>query len=100
MLILIPVDSNDKESASLVMTDEAKYWALLELNEGKVQKIDFYEDRHKIEDFVDVVILASKNDYCWQFIEEDIPILIAPFQRSIDDIVEAFLFKELHELNG
>ncbi len=100
MNILIPMNSNDEENASLVMTDEAKYWALVNLNEGKVQNTTFYEDRHKIEEFIDVVILASKNDYCWQFIEEDIPILIAPFQKSIDEIVEAFLFKELHELDG
>ena len=32
------------------------------------------------------------------FIEEQVMVLVAHTQRSIDDIVEAFLFKELNEL--
>ncbi|NPA82160.1 MAG: hypothetical protein GXO31_06080 [Epsilonproteobacteria bacterium] len=100
MLILLPLDSNDEQNASLTLSTEAKYWAVIDLDAGKIKKIDFYKTREEIEDFVDVVILPSKNDYCWPFIEENIPVLIAPIQRSIEDIIEAFLFKELYQLEA
>lgn len=100
MLILLPLNSNDIDTASLTLSTKAKFWGVLELKEGKIQKIDFYKTREEIEDFVDVVILPSKNDYCWPFIEENIPVLIAPTQRNIEDIIEAFLFKELYQLEA
>ncbi len=100
MLILIPLDSNSKENANITLSTKAKFWAVIDLQNGKIQKISFYKKREEIEDFVDVVILPSKNDYCWPFIEENIPVLIAPVQKSIDDIIEAFLFKELYQLEA
>ncbi len=43
--------------------------------------------------------MINNQEYVWQFQEEGIAILVAPKQRSIDEIVEAFLFKELHDLS-
>jgi len=87
MFILLPLDSDDRENASLVLSTHAKVWALVVLEDGKVQDIGFYDDRSKIEEMIDAVILPDKNDYTWSFIEENIPVLIAPFQRNIEDII-------------
>ncbi len=98
MLILLPLDRPDPQEARLVHLDKVGIWGLVRLEEGKVRKVDFYEDRHTIEEFVDCVVVASKYDEVWPFVEESIPVLEAPVQRSLEEIVEAFLFKELYEV--
>ena len=99
MNLLIPVDDSDIEEAQIVSLDNVNYWLLLELTEGKVVKSEFYQSRDEISDWVDVLIVNSQKEYVWPFMEEGIAILVAPLQKSIEDIVEAYLFKELHEIN-
>ena len=99
MNILLPLTSDDIESANLVNLDKVQFWGLLNLSEGKIIKTDFFKDRTDISEFIDCVVVASKDDYVWPFLEESIPVLEAPLQRSVDDVIEAFLFKELYEVN-
>jgi len=98
MNILIPVDDSDIEEAKLTLLDDTKYWLLLDFNEGKVQNSNFYQTKEEITDLIDVVIIQNNKEYVWPFMEQNIAVLVAPMQRYIEDIVEAFLFKELHEL--
>ncbi len=98
MNILLPLSSSSIDDAMLVNLDKVVSWGFFNLMEGRVQKFEFYDDRNDIKEMIDCVIVASKDDYIWPFMEESIPILEAPVQREIDDIVEAFLFKELYEI--
>ena len=98
MNILLPLSSSSIDNAMLVNLDKVVSWGFFNLLEGRVQKFEFYDDRNDIKEMIDCVIVASKDDYIWPFMEESIPILEAPVQREIDDIVEAFLFKELYEI--
>ena len=70
---------------------------MLDISEGKIAKYDFFEKKENIQEFIDVLIVQNQQEYVWPFVEENIPILIAHTQRSIEDIVEAYIFKELHE---
>jgi predicted Fe-Mo cluster-binding NifX family protein len=99
MNILIPVNDSDIEEAQITLLDDVKYWLLLDLDKGKVVKSDFYQTREEITDWVDVVVIKNDKEHVWPFMEENIAVLVAPMQRYVDDIVEAFLFKELHDLN-
>ena len=99
MLILLPLDGKDAEEAKLTNLDKVVVWGLVDLQDGKVQKIDFFDDWTTIEAFFDCVVVADKGDYVWPFMEQSIPVLEAPMQRYIDDVIEAFLFKELYEVN-
>jgi len=99
MNIVIPVDDSDIDEAQIASIDNVSYWLLLEITEGKVVKSEFYQSRDEISDWVDVIIVNSQKEYVWPFMEEGIAILVAPLQKSIDEIVEAYLFKELHEIN-
>ncbi len=98
MLILLPLDGKDEEEARLINLDKVVIWGLVDLQDGKVQKIDFFEDWTRIEEMFDCVVVADKGDNVWPFMEQSIPVLEAPMQRSIDDVIEAFLFKELYEV--
>lgn len=99
MNILIPVDTNDIDEAQITLLDEVKCWLLIDMTEGKMVKSEFFEKREDISDWIDVVIVKNDKEYVWPFIEENMAVLIAPFQNYIEDIVEAYLFKELHDMN-
>ncbi|MEA1913731.1 MAG: hypothetical protein U9N30_00305 [Campylobacterota bacterium] len=99
MLLLIPVDQKDVDEAQLSKLEDVKAWALLEMHEGRMQYCKFYDTREEIEGWIDCVIVQSEKEYIWPFMEENIAVLIAPMQRYIEDIVEAYLFKELHDIS-
>lgn len=99
MNLLIPLDSNRRHEALLTTLDHSTDWAFIELEEGQIVDCKFYKDRKDIVDFIETVVVINEQEYVWQFQEEGIAVLVAPTQRSIDEIVEAFLFKELHDLN-
>lgn len=99
MNLLIPVDCNKRHEALLTTLDSSSYWAFVELDDGQITNCKFYKDRNDIEAWVETVVVINEQEYVWQFIEENITVLVAPKQRSIDEIVEAFLFKELHDLS-
>jgi predicted Fe-Mo cluster-binding NifX family protein len=99
MNILIPVDESDIEEAQLVSLDEASFWLLLDVTDGKVISSQFFQTREEISDWIDVAIVKNQQENVWPLMDEGIAILVAPLQRYVDDIVEAYLFKELHDMN-
>jgi len=99
MQILIPVDDTDFEEANITLLDDVKHWILINLEEGQVQEYKFYNTREEITVWIDVVVVKNSKEYVWPFMEANIAVLMAPLQRSVEDIIEAFLFKELHDFN-
>ncbi len=99
MKIIIPFDSDDLEEGKISKVAEAKNWLSFEMNEGKSSNETFYNSWEDIEDFIDVVIVNDQNEYVWPFMEKNISVLVAPMQKYFEDIVEAFIFKELYDLN-
>ena len=98
MNILIPVKEKNNNS-ELEHILKNKFWAMVNLEEGKVQNINFYEGAwEEIDEFFEVVVVKDKDDYVWPFFEQSIPVLEAPFQNTIEEVMEAFIFKELYEV--
>ena len=95
--ILIPVRGSGDEETIAYISDRER-WALVEIGSGKIQDITYHEDRMQIEQFIDSVIVRDKNDEVADFFAESIPVLEAPVQRTIEDIIEAYMFKELYEV--
>ncbi len=98
MRLLLPMDGDDSEESRLVPLGEVQQWAVVEIKEGRVCSTLFTEDRSAIEGGVDAVVVVGDNEHVWPFLDEQMMVLVAHTQRSIDDIVEAYLFRELHEL--
>ena len=98
MLLLVPMDGDDTQESQLVKISEVKYWAVINVEEGRVVEINFYEDRSVIEDWLDAVIVINDFEPVMEFIDNQMMVLVAHTQRTIDDIVEAYLFRELHTL--
>ena len=96
MNILIPIDAEK----NLCSMKENKSWAVVSIDEGQTKKISFYASRQEITDFTQYIVVISKEEFISDFFLEGIGILIAPMQKSIEDIIEAYMFKELHELTS
>lgn len=99
MTILIPVDSKNRHECVISSIEENKAWAFVTLDEGKITNIEFFDRREDISVWIDAVVVINELEYVWPFMDEGTIALIAPSQKSIDEIVEAFLFKDLHDFS-
>jgi len=98
MYILLPLDCENEEDAKLVKLDDVKVWAQMLVVDGQMQSIEFAEEKTAFKEFSQCVVVINDNEYVWPFMELSMMVLVAHTQRSIEDIVEAYLFKELHDL--
>ena len=98
MRILLPMDSRDKEEAKLTKLEDVKVWCQLNIEDGEVQELIFSDDKDSFENFSECVVVVNDNEYVWPFMELSMLVLVAHTQRYIEDIVEAYIFKELHDL--
>lgn len=100
MKLLIPMDRDDTQEGLLVSINDVEVWATVDVEEGQVVEILFYTDKEAaMESWPEAVIVRGDFEPVMEFIEQQMMVLVAHTQRSIDDIVEAYLFKELHELS-
>ncbi len=98
MFILLPMDVEDTEEAKLVLLNDVKVWTQLQIEEGRVVQIKHSSQKDGFDNFSECVVVINDNEYVWPFIELSMMVLVAHTQRYIDDIVEAYIFKELHDL--
>jgi succinylarginine dihydrolase len=98
MNILVPMDSEEVQEAKIVPVFEVKKWAMLVVEEGELVEVTHQTNREDFEAWAEAVVVMNDNEPVGNFIDEQIMVLVAHTQRSIDDIVEAYLFRELHEL--
>ena len=98
MYILLPMDSEDVQEAKLTKLEDVKVWAQLLIEAGELVKVNHNVDKDAFENFSEAVVVTNDNEYVWPFMEKSMMVLVAHTQRNIDDIVEAYLFKELHDL--
>jgi predicted Fe-Mo cluster-binding NifX family protein len=98
MLLLLPMNGDDTQESELVGILEVNFWATVEIEEGRVVEINFYKDRSEIEGWIDAVIVKNNYEPVMEFIDQQMMVLVAHTQRTIDDVVEAYLFRELHDL--
>lgn len=98
MFILLPMDSDDLEESKLTKLEDVKVWIQLQIEEGRVVNTLTSLEKDGFENFSECVVVINDNEYVWPFMELSMMVLVAHTQRYIDDIVEAYIFKELHDL--
>lgn len=99
MILLLPMNGDNLDESELVGILSATHWATLEIEEGKVINTHFYSDRSMIQGWLDAVVVTNNYEPVMEFIDHQIMVLVAHTQRTIEDIVEAYLFRELHDLS-
>ena len=98
MLVLIPMNSIDVNEAIITSVMEAKTWAQLRIEEGELVEVLHSEKFDGFEEWSEAVVVNSDGESVMDFLNMSMIILVAHTQKSIDDIVEAYLFRELHDL--
>jgi len=99
MYILIPVDSNERETAKLTTQVDMKTWALIAFEDGKAKTVNFNEDRTAFGiDWIDFIVLENKFENYVDFMGEGMMCLVKREEETIDEVVSAFAFKELDEI--
>ncbi|WP_200762763.1 hypothetical protein [Nitrosophilus alvini] len=97
MLVVIPVNLNDIDEAKITSIESAKYFAFLQLGEGaKLENVEFKKSFS--EDFFDFFIVNSKNEELDTVYELGARVLLAMPNSYVEDILEAFMFRELDEV--
>jgi len=95
MLIAIPLDDNKEIISELVATS----WAVVDFDNGSIQSTKFYNTKADIDaPFLDFVVLANKFENYMEFMNEGSMVLVVREEKSVEDIIEAFKFKELDEV--
>jgi len=98
VFILIPVDGTDEKLSKITTIANLQKWALIDFDKGVAESISFYDDRESIGvDWIDFIILENKFENYLDFMNEGMMVLIRREEESIEDILEAFRFKELDE---
>ena len=100
MNIIIPLDSNYLESSQISKLSDSKAWALCQLENGTTKDITIFNDYKDIKEMIDYIIIKDQNEDVEEFLDEGIDILVASFQKEVEDILEAFIFRELFDYNG
>ena len=99
MLIWIPVDTENDKASKIVPQLEAKKWALIEFDEGRIKSLEFYNSIDELGgEWVDFIILANKFENYLEYMNEGMMVLVVREEETIEDIIEAFKFKELDEI--
>ncbi len=100
MLIWIPVDGENGNASKIVPQLEAKKWALVDFEEGVVKSIAFYSTIEELGgEWVDFIILSHKFENYLDYMNEGMMVLVVrEGQETIEEIIEAFKFKELDEI--
>lgn len=98
MLIWIPVDGNDFEKSNITTLIDVKQWALVDFEDGKVKSTNFYSNREDFEEWVDFVIIKNRFESYIDFMNEGMMVLCVRQEETLEEVIEAFTFKELDEV--
>ena len=98
MYLIVPMDKENVDEGKLTKINDAKVWAQLHIEEGRLQDVKFAPTSDGFEAFSEGVVVRDDNEYVWPYMELSMIVLVAHTQRYIEDIVEAYIFKELHDL--
>jgi predicted Fe-Mo cluster-binding NifX family protein len=100
MLIWIPVKGENGVHSEIVPQLEAQKWALVDFDAGEMQSLKFYNSIDELGgEWVDFIVLANKFENYLDYMNEGMMVLVVrEDQKTVEEIIEAFKFKELDEI--
>ncbi|WP_434580470.1 hypothetical protein MLC52_10945 [Sulfurimonas sp. NW15] len=98
MLVLVPMNTADVQAAEITPVLEAKTWAQLRIEEGELVEVLHCDTYDGFENWSEAVVVNSDGEPVMDFMNMSMMVLVAHTQKTIDEIVEAYLFRELHDL--
>jgi len=98
VLVLVPMDSDNVQEANITPVLEANIWAQLRIEDGELVEVLHNNKFDGFSDWSEAVVVNNDGESVMDFINMSMIVLVAHTQKTIDEIVEAYLFRELHDL--
>lgn len=99
MHVSFPVSVDDIETAELCEIEEATSYALVEIDENAtIVEINFCKEKKEACEHADIFIIERTDREDDFLFEHMFKALIAPSGYSIDEVIEGYQFRELHEV--
>ena len=98
MLVLVPMNSIEVGEAEITKVFEVKLWAQLRIEEGELVEVLHNEKFDAFPSWSEAVVVCNDAEPVMDFMNMSMIVLVAHTQKTIDEIVEAYLFRELHDL--
>jgi len=98
MILLLPMDGNDIEKSKLTDITSALSWATIEIVDGRLINTTFQDLYGETYNNAEAIVVRNDHEPIMEFFEAGMVVLVAHTQKYIEDIVEAYLFRELHDL--
>jgi len=98
MLVLVPMNSDEVQEAEITKVFDVKKWAQLRIEEGELVEVLHHDKFDGFSNWSEAVVVPNDGEPVMQFMEMSMIVLVAHTQKTIDDIVEAYLFRELHDI--
>jgi hypothetical protein len=92
------MDSENVQEAQITAVNDAKIWTQVLVEEGEVVEILHNVQWDKFDALSEAVVVKQDGENVFQFMDYNMMVLVAHTQKTIDDIVEAYLFRELHDM--
>ncbi len=98
MLVLVPMNSSNIQEAEITKVFDVKVWAQLRIEEGELIEVLHNEKFDAFANWSEAVVVNDDAEPVMDFMNMSMIVLVAHTQKTIDEIVEAYLFRELHDL--
>ena len=97
MRIVVPIKKQDGLQSQICLIDEAQGFAFVELGEGmSVENLQFQENFEN--ELFDYIVVCDKNEELEEAFDLGARALLARPGMSLEEIVEALMFRELDEI--
>ena len=96
--MIIPVEEDKGLVSTITTLANVKKWALVDLTSDSIEPT-FHDDWQGTgADFIEHVILDNHEEDALDFINEGMFCLVRREEKQIDELINAFRFRELDEL--
>lgn len=96
--MIIPVEEDKGLVSTITTLANVKKWALVDLTSGSIEPM-FHDDWQDAgADSIEHVILDNHKEDALDFINEGMFCLVRREEKRIDELINAFRFRELDEL--
>jgi len=92
------MDSDNVQNAQITSVNDVTIWVQLLVEEGEIKESSYNKEWDKFDMMSEAVIVKQDGENVFQFMEYNMMVLVAHTQKTIDEIVEAYLFRELHDM--
>ena len=92
------MDSDNVQNAQITSVNDVTVWVQLLVEEGEIKETSYNKEWDKFDMMSEAVIVKQDGENVFQFMEYNMMVLVAHTQKTIDEIVEAYLFRELHDM--